>query len=152
MAALGNKVLSARMRTTFRLMTLWTMVPVLKEALNTGEDSLAADGDKAQHYQGVVDQVFEGEGEIEDENEGAAAAAGRCSTHEQDDNAYSQLERDIFGGNSDLEDEQPKGKGRVAESFSQFASSSSGTVEHSAKGREMGPRERSCRGSDDGWN
>ena len=128
------------------------MVPVLKEALNTGEDNLAADGDGAQHHQGVVDHVFEGEGEVEDENEAAAAAAGRCSTHEQDGNAYSQLERDFFGGNSDLEDEHLKGKGLSTEPSSQFASSSSGTVEHSAKGREVGPRERSCIGSDDGWN
>ena len=117
-----------------------------------GEDTLAADGDEAQHHQGVVDHVFEGEGEVEDEKEAAAAAAGRCSTPEQDDNAYSQLERDIFGGNSDMEDEHPKGKGRAAEPSSHVASSSSETVERSAERREVGPRERSCIGSDDGWN
>ena len=96
------------------------MVSVVKEALNTGEDSLAADGDEAQHHQGVVDHVFEGEGEgeVEDE-EAAAAAAGRYSIPEQDDNAYSQLERDIFGG-SDLRTKTPRARAVRQSLFSGF--------------------------------
>ena len=71
---------------------------------------MTADGDDAQHHQSSLDYVFEmGEGE----GEAATGAAGRCSTLEQDVNAYSRLETDIFGGDSDLEDEYELRQGRT---------------------------------------
>ena len=74
-----------------------------------GEGDLTADGDDAQHHQSILDYVFEmGKGE----GEAATCAAGRCSTLEQDVNTYSQLEKDIFGGDSDLEDEYGLKQGR----------------------------------------
>ena len=125
-----------------------------------GENGLVADGDGAQH-QGAIVNVFEGEGEAEVEGEGEVedegdaegeaevggddegeVAAARCSTPEQDDNGRAQLEKDIFGGDSDLEDEEDKDKGRHAEPALQVASSSSETDKRSEKGKEADPRER----------
>ena len=109
--------------------------PALLAAPSPPADKSIGESDKNVEVVVPEDQgpVFTNEGE-------AVAAAGRCSTPEQDVDAHNHIEKDISGVDSNLEDEdngKGKGKGRPAKSSPQAASSLSDTIEHSAKGKEV---------------